>query len=329
MEAVAATIINELQNGFPLAERPFAEAASRLGMEETALIAGIEGLLKSGHLSRFGPLFNAERMGGGLTLAALAVTEKDYDRVTEIVNAFPEVAHNYAREHTLNMWFVAATETRREMPAVLAEIERRSGYPVFNLPKLAEYRLGFFLHIGANGIDTVPLRPETATGIDAVPDREPDEVDRAMVAATQDGLPLLEQPYRQVAERVGVAVDEILERFGQMLRWGWVRRFGVVPNHYRLGLKGNGMTVWELTEEKIDELGERVGGLDAVSHCYRRPRHLPEWPYNLFAMVHGPDRSAVAAKAAAIKTLLGADVGRHELLYSTRILKKTGLRLRK
>jgi DNA-binding Lrp family transcriptional regulator len=100
-----------------------------------------------------------------------------------------------------------------------------------------------------------------------------------------------------------------------------------VPNHYKLGYKGNGMSVWNVPEQRIDELGELIGQLDFVSHCYQRPRHLPSWPYNLFAMVHGHDRDEVEQKVAQIAALLGEADRSHQVLFSTRILKKTGLRI--
>ncbi|MCW8982445.1 MAG: Lrp/AsnC family transcriptional regulator, partial [Gammaproteobacteria bacterium] len=106
-----------------------------------------------------------------------------------------------------------------------------------------------------------------------------------------------------------------------------IRRIGLVPNHYTLGYKANGMTVWDLPDEKIGELGEKIGSLDYVSHCYQRPRHQPLWNYNLFAMVHGRDRSEVSEKVEQIAKLLGDNDRGHEILYSSRILKKTGLRI--
>jgi DNA-binding Lrp family transcriptional regulator len=118
-----------------------------------------------------------------------------------------------------------------------------------------------------------------------------------------------------------------MARLQRMLDSGVIRRIGAVPNHYLLGYKSNGMSVWNVPDERIRELGQKIGELDFVSHCYHRPRHLPEWPYNLFAMVHGRDRPEVEAKVAQIATLLGADDRGHTVLYSTRILKKTGLRI--
>ena len=154
-----------------------------------------------------------------------------------------------------------------------------------------------------------------------------DAIDRAIVRATQAGLPLCAQPYHAVAERVGVDPDEVMARMRRMLAAGIIRRIGAVPNHYRLGYRANGMSVWDVPDEQITELGRRVGALPFVSHCYRRPRRLPEWPYNLFAMVHGRTRDEVEAQVAEIAALLGDAARRHDVLYSTRILKKTGLRL--
>ncbi len=142
MDPVDRRIINELQGGFPVCERPFAEAGARLGISEQQLITQLGRLLKNGTLSRFGPLYHAERLGGALSLAAMSVPNGDFERVAEIVNAFPEVAHNYAREHDFNMWFVLATETPGRIPEVIAEIERRAGYRVYDMPKLDEYFVG-------------------------------------------------------------------------------------------------------------------------------------------------------------------------------------------
>lgn len=145
MDVLDRAIINALQNGFPISERPFAEAATTLGISEEALIDRIKSLLDTGVLSRFGPMYHAERLGGGLSLAAMKLPKGDFDRVAEIVNACPEVAHNYERDHEFNMWFVLATETTPRISEVIDEIEQETGYPVYNLPKLSEYFVGLRL----------------------------------------------------------------------------------------------------------------------------------------------------------------------------------------
>ena len=142
MDAIDRRIINGLQGGFPISERPFADAAASLGLDEQELIERIEKMKEKGLISRFGPMYHAERMGGALTLAALAAPEDRFDEVARIVNAMPEVAHNYAREHRLNMWFVLATETPERIDEVIADIEQQTGLKVFNMPKLEEFYIG-------------------------------------------------------------------------------------------------------------------------------------------------------------------------------------------
>jgi len=155
-----------------------------------------------------------------------------------------------------------------------------------------------------------------------------DAVDRAIIVATQGGLPLVPRPYHAVAETLGIAAEEVMARMQRMRSLGVIRRIAAVPNHYRLGYRANGMSVWDIPDERVDALGERVGALPFVSHCYRRPRVPPVWRYNLFAMVHGATREDVAARVAEVAALLGDSVRAHEVLYSKRILKKTGMRLK-
>lgn len=154
-----------------------------------------------------------------------------------------------------------------------------------------------------------------------------DETDRRIIAATQGGLPLVSQPYHAVADELGLDAPTVMTRLQRMLDLGVIRRIGLVPNHYALGITANGMSVWDIDDEHLASMGTTVGALAFVSHCYHRPRRLPDWPYNLFAMVHGRNRTEVENKVAAIATLLGTSQRGHEVLYSTRILKKTGLRI--
>ena len=139
MDELDRRIVNALQGGFPICDEPYREVAERLGIAEAELIVRLGRMLESKTLTRFGPMFQVERMGGAFVLAALAVPEADYERVAEQVNALPEVAHNYLREHALNMWFVLATETPEGIPAAIEKIERETGLKVDAFPKLKEY----------------------------------------------------------------------------------------------------------------------------------------------------------------------------------------------
>lgn len=154
-----------------------------------------------------------------------------------------------------------------------------------------------------------------------------DNIDRKIIQATQAGLPLVSEPYRAIAEQLNLTEYDVMLRMQKMLEIGIIRRIGAIPNHYKLGFISNGMSVWNVPDEVVDEYGKKIGELPFVSHCYRRPRHLPLWHFNLFAMVHGKTKEEVEEKVEQIALLLGKNALDHQILYSRKILKKTGLRL--
>jgi DNA-binding Lrp family transcriptional regulator len=154
-----------------------------------------------------------------------------------------------------------------------------------------------------------------------------DSIDRRIIRCTQNGLPVVKRPYHAIAERLQLDPALVMERLQAMRERGVIRRIGAVPNHYRLGYRANGMSVWDVPDDKVEAYGRVIGALDFVSHCYQRPRRPPDWPYNLYAMVHGRDRGAADDQVRRIASILGEYDRGHAVLYSTRILKKTGLRL--
>ncbi len=164
---------------------------------------------------------------------------------------------------------------------------------------------------------------------DAAPDYRLSARDRQLIVATQAGLPLSSDPWATLGRQLNMPAGEVLARFRRMQEAGVLRRLAAVPDHYRLGYRFNGMTVWDISDQAVSEMGRQVGAQPFVSHCYRRPRHLPWWTYNLFAMVHGTSRQEVESKAGQIRELLGETCSGHTILYSSAILKKTGLRLKK
>jgi DNA-binding Lrp family transcriptional regulator len=220
------------------------------------------------------------------------------------------------------MWFVIATETPDLLQVTIDRIEQEVNLPVYNFPKLQTFYLGLWLQLDEDGkVSTIPVPGPLKQGGMII-----DELDRQIVQATQAGLPLQAKPYSEIADACSCDTQTVIQRMQRMLDRGVIRRIGAVPNHYRLGLHANGMSVWDVDDERLLELGSRVGRLDFVSHSYERPRHPPLWPYNLFAMIHGHDREEVRQKQAEVAELLGSHCRHNDVLFSTRILKKTGLR---
>ncbi|SCK19361.1 Lrp/AsnC family transcriptional regulator [Vogesella sp. LIG4] len=322
LDVIDSLIIDRLQGGFPLLPGPFALAGEPLGLSAAKLCERLQSLLDRKVLTRFGPMYQVERMGGAFVLAAMVVPEARYDAVAAQLDALPAVAHNYRREHELNMWFVLATSTPGRIYDAMLEIEEATGLRVYDFPKLREYYVGMQFAVG--GSAPVGRRELVAGDAGAV---ALDDTDWQLIRRTQGGLPLLAEPWQQLGAELGLAADEVCTRLAAMVQNGVIRRIGAVPNHYAIGYAANGMAVFDVDDEQVDALGQQVGAQPFVSHCYRRLRRQPVWPYNLFAMCHGRSRDEVQDQVAAIRQQLGDACRRHEVLFSSRILKKSGLRV--
>ena len=337
LDRVDRAIINAYQGGFPVVERPFEPAAAALrerGIEISAgeLLERVRTLDSDGVLTRFGALINAAEIGGAATLVAMHAPEDRFEEITEQVNAHREVAHNYEREHPhLNMWFVVSVADPDAVDRVLEEIEAETGQMTYNLPKQQEFRVEakFLLDgpIPDGDVDRSALGPDiVATDSDSL---TPDE--RDLVVEIQGGLPVTETPYADVAETLGTDTEWVLRTIKRFNEEGKVRRVGVVPNHYALGYTENGMTVWNVPDDILDVVGPEVAALDFVTHCYQRPRHEGVWPYNFFAMTHGRSEGESDRRIRQVKSVMDEhwDVSDADWdsLFSTRILKKTGIRL--
>jgi DNA-binding Lrp family transcriptional regulator len=336
-DRVDRAIVNAFQGGFPVVERPFEPAAAALrdrGVDVRAadLLARVREMDETGAISRFGALVNAEEIGGAATLVAMHAPPERFDEVAEQVNAFREVAHNYEREHPhLNMWFVVSVADPDDVERVLADIEAETGQATYNMPKLREFHVGakFLLDgpIPEGDVDLSHLGPEvTPTDRDTI---TPDE--RDLVLEIQGGLPVTATPYADVAAAIDKPTEWVLETIKRFNEEGKVRRVGLIPNHYALGYTENGMTVWNVPDDLVDEVGPAVASLDFVTHCYRRPRHEGIWPYNFFAMTHGRSEGESEQRIREVRDVMGEywDVmdDDWDSLFSTRILKKTGIRL--
>ena len=330
-------IINAFQGGFPVVERPFEPAAAALrdrgiDVTPTELRERIAHLDEAGTLSRFGALVNAEEIGGTATLVAMHAPADRFDEVAEAVNAHREVAHNYEREHPhLNMWFVVSVADEDRVREVLDGIEVETGQETYNMPKRREFRVeAKFLVDGPipeGDVDRSGLGPEvTPTDRRALTPAE-----RDLVVEIQGGLPITDTPYADVAGAIGSDPAWVVETIKRFEREGKVRRVGVVPNHYALGYTENGMTVWDVPDDVVDEVGPAVASLPFVTHCYQRPRHEGVWPYNFFAMTHGRSESESDRRIEQVGETMAEywDVADDDWdsLFSTQILKKTGIRL--
>ena len=318
-DTVEFRLLNEFQRDFPLCPAPFAELASRLGVAEKVVLGGLEKLRREGKISRVGAVFAPKRIGAS-TLAAMAVPPEQLDAVAAAVNRFPEVNHNYEREHRYNLWFVVTAGSEGRLQATLGAIEKAAGYPLLPLPLLEEFHieLGFSL-LGGKTKNVAVARP-------VKPVEPMDEAERRLVSVLQEGLPLFMRPFSLIAERIGASESDVLGRIGRWLEEGAIKRFGVVVRHHELGFRANAMVVHDIADDQVSELGRLLAEEPAVTLCYRRPRVLPDWPYNLFCMIHGRERGEVEDIIAELRQRHGLLNAPHEVLFSLTRYKQNGAR---
>jgi len=312
-------LLNEFQRDFPLCPAPFAELATRLGVAEKAVLGSLEKLRREGKISRVGAVFAPKRIGAS-TLAAMAVPPEKLAAVAAAVNRFPEVNHNYEREHRYNLWFVVTAASEGRLQATLGAIEKAAGHPLLALPLLEEFHIDLGFSLQGEKQKSVaaarPVHPAAPIG----------ESERRLVSVLQEGLPFFIRPFALIAERIGASESEVLIRIRRWLDEGDIKRFGVVVRHRELGYTANAMLVHDVPDDQVSEIGRALAEEGAVTLCYRRPRSLPDWPYNLFCMIHGRERGEVEAIIADLRQHHGLSDAAHEVLFSLTRYKQNGAR---
>lgn len=310
-------LFNRWQRGLPLVPRPWDALGAPFGLDGAEVRDALRDGLASGAISRVGAVFGVGA-GGASTLCAMQVAPERLDAVAAVVNAEPGVNHNYAREHALNLWFVATAVDAAALDAALARIESASGLAVLRLPMRRAYRID----LGFDVDDPAASRGPCAGALGEAPAVPPSQ--RALAAQLeQRGLPLVERPYAALGAPLGLAEDDVIATLAGWCERGTLRRLGVVLRHHEYGIASNAMTVFDVPAHEVDAAGARLAAQPGVNLCYRRDA-ATGWPYTLYCMVHGRERDVVQRQIDAATRAAGLDGRPREVLFSARRYKQTG-----
>lgn len=328
-------VIDAWQRGFPLTARPYELIARESGIDEDELLRALGELTRIAVLSRVGATIRPNTITTSM-LAAMRVPSDRLDDVAAIVNAEPGVNHNYEREHAFNLWFVIAAPDSSRLSQAVERIRTKTDLDVLELPLERSYYidLGFALQ-SAGPRRSAPTSqhsgnaaPHTACDTPAdAPLASIDAIDRRLLAALEHGLPLAQRPYLELAQRAGIDEDAALARIARLIATGVITRFGFIVRHRRLGYSSNAMCVWNIDDGNVDGVGALFARQDYVTLCYRRPRRLPDWPHNLFCMIHGRDRETVMQQVGMLGALGGPAAQHPTILFSRRCFMQRGTRL--
>jgi len=324
LDAVDRRLLDLLQRDFPLDARPFAAIGERLGLPEEEVLARVRRLkgAETGRLIRqISAIFDTTALGYKSTLVAMQVPEDEVERAAAAINRHPGVSHNYQRDHAWNLWFTLAVPPDEDLEAsVQALVDETGGYPYRLLPALRAFKIGVQLDMEGAG-DISPA--ESTQGSRATPAAAPSARDRAFIRELQEDIEIVPQPFAGVAERLGVSQEEVLAWLHEAKAAGWLRRFAAVLRQQQAGYVANGMAVWRVPEDSVEKAAAVAASLPQVSHCYQRPTY-PDWPYNLFTLIHAKSREDCQAIAGRISQATG--VSEYAILFSTKEYKKERVR---
>jgi siroheme decarboxylase len=318
LDAVDKKLLNEIQWVFPLVDRPYVDIAKKHDITELDVMHRIKALKKLGLIRQINAIFDTRRLGYKSALVAFAVSPNRLDNVADKINEHPGVSHNYERNHEYNMWFTLAVPPGSDMKQDLDKMAALDGVIKYRvLPTLKLYKIGVRL-------DMVNEDADKPKPTDEVKELNPEKVqlserDKEFIRELQKDLEVVPEPFKDLADNLGITTSELFTKAKEYEDMGIMRRFAAILRHREVGFLANGMVVWNVPVDKIDDIGFKLAAFPQVSHCYRRPIY-PDWRFNLFSMVHA--RTLDAAEKMAVEMSDAIGIHDFQILFSSREFKK-------
>jgi len=323
LEELDKRLLNLMQGSFPIASRPYAQVAAEAGISEHEAIARVQRLIDERIIRQVTPIFDTRALGYSSMLVAAKVDPENPWRAANVINAHPGVSHNYLRNHEFNIWFTIATEPDSPLglDGTLEVLARLAGAEsIRQLPTLKLFKIRMDLEMEG---DTAALAKAVEVAPPAETERQPyDELDVAVIRATQGDMPVIEEPYSPSAAKLGMRIEDLLAHLRGMQERRLLRRVAAILFHRRAGFSANGMGVWKVPDERVMELGPRMAAFRGISHCYQRPTYA-DWPYSIFTMAHGRSKEECDAILDSIAAETG--ISDRATLYSSTEFKKIRL----
>jgi len=324
MNNVEYRLLNEFQRGLPLCTHPYEQMARALEIDEAGVIATLKRLRHQGKVSRVGAVFQPNTVSAS-TLAAMLVPEQRLDDVAALVNTYPSVSHNYSRNYRWNLWFVASAKDETALAQVLDDMEARSGCPMLRLPLVESYHIDLGFDLGLAPVDNTEARrvaPKSRRTNTLVLN----ETEASLAAQLTAGLALVPRPFAELAARAGTSESVAIDTISQWIQDGVITRLGVIVRHHELGYTSNAMVVFDVPDREATEVGLRLARFPEVTLCAQRVRCPPEWPYNVYCMIHGRDEQRVLAQIDVLRERGGLVHHPSAVLFSRQRFKQQAAR---
>jgi siroheme decarboxylase len=319
IDLIDKQLLNDIQWSFPLEDRPYLEISKRYNMTEDEVMNRIAYMKDISLIRQINAIFDTRRLGYKSALVAFAVKPDKLDYIANEVNKHPGVSHNYERNHEFNMWFTLAVPPYGEMKTDLDRLSSLDGVIKYRLlPTLKLYKIGVRLDM-VNDDDTEKAKPNDEVKQLNPKKFEITEDDKHFIRELQKDLKVIPEPFKEMAENLGITTTELFAKAKEYEKNGVMRRFAAILRHRDAGFSANGMVVWQVPEDRIDEIGYKLAAFPQVSHCYRRPVYS-DWQFNLFSMIHA--RTLEAAERIAVEMSETVGIKDYRILFSSREFKK-------
>jgi siroheme decarboxylase len=318
IDSLDKALLNEMQWEFPLVERPFLAIGLRHNISEREVMDRILHMKNIGLIRQINAIFDTRNLGYKSALIAFAVVPEMLDMVASEVNKHPGVSHNYERNHEYNMWFTLAIPPNDEMKPHLDKLANLKGVTKYRLlPTLKLYKIGVKLDM--INADAEKLVPKDSVVQTKKRTNDLTSRDKAFIRELQADLNIVSEPFKEQAARLGVSINELFKTAKEYQEQGIMRRFAAILRHREAGFMANGMVVWNVPQDRIDEVGYKLASFTEVSHCYRRPVY-PDWQFNLFSMIHARTFDSAEKMASEMSAAVG--IKDYRILFSSREFKK-------
>ncbi|HSF28214.1 MAG TPA: Lrp/AsnC family transcriptional regulator, partial [Nitrosopumilaceae archaeon] len=319
LDALDKEILNEIQWTFPLVRQPYMEMAKKFKISEDELMQRLVALKKSGVIRQLSAIFDTRKLGYKSALIAMSIEPEKLDYVANQINKHPGVSHNYERNHDYNLWFTLAVPPESDLKTEVDKLSKLSGIIKTRLlPTIKLFKIGVKLDMVEDKAAEVKPTEEKKKISDVK--FIATEKDKEYIRELQKDLEIIKRPFLKSAQKLGITEEQLLEKVRHYEEIGVMRRFAAILRHRDAGFIANGMIVWNVPVEKIDEIGSKLGAFPQVSHCYQRPVYK-DWPYNIFSMIHCKSQQDAEKMAKEIQKQIGIDD--YRILFSSREFKKT------
>lgn len=319
MDNLDKEILNEIQWTFPLTPKPYSEIAKKFGISDQEMMQRLSVLKNAGIIRQISAIFDTRKLGYKSALVAMAIEPEKLDYVANQVNKHPGVSHNYERNHEYNLWFTLAVPPGSDLKTEIDKFSKLPGILKTRLlPTIKLFKIGVKLEMVEEKKSDVKPSEEKKKIIETK--FIATEEEKNYIRELQKDLEIIERPFLKSAQKLGITEEQLLEKVKQYENIGVMRRFAAILRHREVGFTANGMIVWKVPDERIEEVGAKLGAFPQISHCYQRPVY-PDWPYSVFSMVHC--KSIADAEDMAKQIQKQVNVDDYKILFSSREFKKT------